>query len=83
MVGNKSRVGIVPLSAEVLRQALLLPEGTDIVDVRMANDRHGVVELKLAHPDLPEVEAGNVIPSYRPRFVTEDGVGKFQDWGDR
>jgi hypothetical protein len=59
-----------------LRQALGLPDDAEIRGV-CEMGRHYAVEVKVEHPECPEVEEGYVIPVVVPMF--EDG--KLTDWG--
>lgn len=60
---------------EDIRQALGLPEETTILGF-CDSRRFGAVEIKVAHPDMPLVEEGMVIPVVHATF--EDG--KLVDW---
>jgi len=75
----ETKVRIMQLSTELLRQVLQLPDGTDIVDVRMSFDRPGVMELRILHDSFSPMRDGYVIPRVTPVFG-DDG---FVSWGER
>lgn len=57
-----SRTAILRVSEEVLRQALHLPEGTEIDAAQACFDALGTFELRISHEDLRDVPMGNVLP---------------------
>lgn len=76
---NERRLGIVRVDGELLRLALRLPKGTEILDVRADFVCPGAFEIKLSHVDLLPVAEGNVILRYNPVFDSDGFVawGKF------
>ena len=66
----------------VLRQVLGLPDDARIVGVREGG-RLFAIEVKVEHPDCPEVEEGSIIPVVEPTFEWCDMEGKeiLTDWG--
>jgi hypothetical protein len=52
--------------AELLTQALALPDGSLIENISRSTSRADVFTLVVTHPDLPEVEEGSQIPEAYP-----------------
>lgn len=74
-------LAILPVSAELLRQALHLPESVRIDNVAWDINLDCIL-LRLEGPDLPIAgEAGGLIPRVNATFrQSEDGKVEFVGW---
>lgn len=74
------RLAILPVSAELLRQVLHLPDTVRIENVSfdIAFDR---ILLRVDGPDFPEVPSGDAIPQIDATFRRSDsGAVEFIGW---
>lgn len=81
--GPERNLGILRLSRESLREALLLPEGTEILEIHNDINTSDIL-LKLEHPDLYRTKEGSFIMEIRPQYRTEihsHSTVKFDGWG--
>ena len=71
----------IPISQELLRQMLHLPEGTEFISAEVDwKFGHPAVRLLVTHPDINEVKDGSLIPDILPEFTTEyDSEGRILD----
>lgn len=79
------RIAILNVTEHVLVQALRLPEGTRIEDVRMSFIRPKMLEFRITSDGLKDVPEGNAIPEVTATFKAEyvDGQQKevtFTGW---
>ena len=58
--GGCPRMAILQIAPELLREIFCLPEGAEIVDLRVPVERMGVLEVKISGAGWPTPE-GNVI----------------------
>lgn len=56
------RIAIVPISAELLMEMLLMPANTRLMDCEMSFTRNGTVQFKVEHESLEPVAPGYSIP---------------------
>ena len=81
--GPERNLGILRLSREALREALLLPKGTEILEVHNDLNTSDIL-LKIEHPDLlPNKEGSHIcyiVPRYRTEIQSHSTV-KFDGWG--
>ena len=81
--GPERNLGILRLSREALREALLLPEGTEILEVHNDLNTSDIL-LKLQHPKLYPTKEGSYIMEINPRYRTEihsHSTIHFDGWG--
>jgi hypothetical protein len=66
-VCNQERIRLIHIDRELLRQALCLPEGTEIVGVSdQPQFGCNAITLKIRHCDFSPVSGGKIIPSITP-----------------
>jgi hypothetical protein len=72
------------ITAELLSNMLRLPEGTDIVRIRMdtehAFENCSGIEIVVRNDSLPNLGEGGHIPVVNPQYRTVDGVAEFVSW---
>ncbi len=74
------RLAILPVSAELLRQALRLPDSVRIDNVALDINRDRLL-LRIEGPDFPPVGAAGAIPIVDATFRNlEDGAVEFVGW---
>lgn len=91
--GKSSNVGIMRISAELLRQALCLPEGTKFCafrDSQIAGGSGVDLECRIESPGLKAIPHGSMIPHvsaslWSTAVTAEDGGGRydipyFKEW---
>ena len=63
-----AKLGRFQVSQELLRSALMVPEGTTIVGIRQAKDSTwgGIYEFLVESSDLQDVPEGREIPEHSP-----------------
>ena len=60
-----SRLARIQITPEIIVEALKLPQETRIIGcIEFA----GLIELKVEHPDLPELKHGDKIPLIKPIY---------------
>lgn len=73
----EKHMAMIYVSEELLREALAMPEGSKIVDIRRQNKWQGVpvFEMLVEHEDLPVVPEGDDLPlvTRRSRLITRSG----------
>jgi len=75
--------GIIRIDAAVLIEALGLPSGTRIHQVKSDWFTGRVVELVVDHPDLPENVQGSVPKLLNPSWRKDGDRVVFDSWGDK
>lgn len=66
------------IDSRILCQLLMLPEGTEVVDVHSSRDRMDQFVLTLTNPHFAPVRNGDVIPEATAVFNRQG----FVEWGD-
>lgn len=79
------KMAILPVSAELLRDALHLPPDAEITGAYCEPSKPGRICLVVRHPDLAPVKEGAEAPQVQPMFVTHyDESGgpriEFKSW---
>jgi hypothetical protein len=73
-------LAILPVSADLLREALRLPDSVRIVNVSL-DMNYDCVLLRLEGPDFPEVREGAAISRTNATFrKSDDGQIEFVEW---
>ena len=68
-------IGKMQISEELLLKFLDFDGGV-IRTIRVNPDRPNIIDIYIEHPDMPEVEEGNVIPEVCPSYIlTTDALG--------
>lgn len=62
---------VIQVSEELIREALAMPDGAEIVDIRRSNERFGQYEMLVDHPDLPAVAELGIIPLVTPTLTAD------------
>lgn len=81
----RHHVARVIVSAELLREMLLFPEGTRIKRIRerdggnCAGDEQDL-ELIVEHPDIQPQYTGSLIPLITPQYESVDRETQFKSW---
>ena len=80
------RAAQIVIETTVLRDALHLPENSEIIFARMADGSFTQVVITVIHPDLPEIPQGTYQPVMASPLFTADHDNltpavKLADWG--
>ena len=78
------RVARIPVSWHLMRQALGLPDDTELCGARVEPDMWQTVELTVVHPDLRDVTLtdGELPPVATPTMKRQDPV-VLVEWGQK
>lgn len=69
------RIGQFSLTPELLREVLKLPLGTEIVDIRLAENVFDRIDVTVTHPHLPEIHDKTQPPTIlRPEWLRQEPV---------
>lgn len=80
-MSNFRRVAIVNLRKSDLLAAFGLPTDADIQDITICFNRPDLIQVRIAHEELPEATPGEVLRTVNPVFaVDENGERTFQRW---
>lgn len=71
-VAKPSRSAVLLVSAELIREALRLPAGTEIDHAAWSFEYPGVVELRVKDDDLPMLEKGQRLPRITAELRSEE-----------
>lgn len=69
------RLGILPVSTDLLEQLLCLPKGYSVIGMNF-NPRSRTLDFTLLSDDLPEAQEGCELPQLSLRFTVETLPGQ-------
>ena len=77
---NMLKMAVLEIHPRMFREILQLPEGAEVVDMRIAIDRRGILELKIVGAGF-DTKEGEVIRRVTGTVTKNAGGWPFIDWG--
>jgi len=73
-------MGLIKIDPDLLRQILVLPDTSKILDVWIDRGAFNLITLKVEDPNLPKGLPGNYLTVMNPQYETITGKPVFIGW---